>query len=379
MSDILISKEQLNRLQEIVSKQTNLDLAKENWSKFNEEERNFVISFVDTIYPKDSKVIKEAWYNTVMDILGVLDPTPVVDIINATSYFLQGNTLYGILTMVGAIPYAGDIVAKPVLGALKIGSKSTKTLESALKLSKNAAVGSKEYVAAEKAITGLAKEPGVIGTFLQKMGGGLGDKIIKTIDEIPAGPFKGMKDTIKSYFQLLSNAGKKSVRFQGTAKLLAADFKAGKAAAADVKALKDLLKGEKIFDVATLSKPGFFTNVFFGGIPRLFRSPQGRRMRILMQSTKWWLGFLDYIGIGNWVGPDEIVKQMGESKFNSKVDEYQRTPQAKKYFEEQFGQENMETTTEPQQQTTTQQTNNNPFSDFLRNLFLGKINPLPGS
>jgi hypothetical protein len=25
-----------------------------------------------------------------------------------------------------------------------------------------------------------------------------------------------------------------------------------------------------------------------------------------MQSTKWWLGFLDYVGLGNWVGADLI-------------------------------------------------------------------------
>jgi hypothetical protein len=57
-------------------------------------------------------LINEAWYNTVMDILGIIDPTPVVDIINATSYFIQGDTLFGILTIVGAIPYAGELLKK---------------------------------------------------------------------------------------------------------------------------------------------------------------------------------------------------------------------------------------------------------------------------
>ena len=61
-------------------------------------------------------LINEAWYNTVMDVLGIIDPTPIIDIINATSYFIQGDTLFGVLTIVSAIPYAGDIVAKPVLG-----------------------------------------------------------------------------------------------------------------------------------------------------------------------------------------------------------------------------------------------------------------------
>jgi hypothetical protein len=317
-----------------------------------------------------------------MDILGIIDPTPVVDIINATSYFIQGDTLFGILTIVGAIPYAGDFVAKPVLGALKIGGPSVKALESAIKLSKGAAVGSKEYKAAAATIEKLAKEPGVIGTFLQKMGGSFGNKVIKTIDEIPAGPFKGMKDTIKSYFQLLNNAGKKSVQFQGMAKGLAADFKAGKAVTGDVIALKDLLKSQKVFDTATLAKPGFFTNVFFGGIPRLFRSPDQRRLRILMQSTKWWLGFLDYIGLGNWVGAEELAKKMGEENFNKKVEEYNQTPEARQNFEDQFGTEGMEGQTNNQQQSTSSNTSSSPdldpFAKFLKNLLMGQVNPIPG-
>jgi hypothetical protein len=330
---------------------------------------------------EEKDLINEAWYNTVMDVLGIIDPTPIIDIINATSYFIQGDTLFGVLTIVGAIPYAGDIVAKPVLGALKVGGPSVKALESAIKLSKGAAVGSKEYKAATATIEKLAKEPGVIGGFLQKMGGSLGDKVIKTIDEIPAGPFKGLKDTIKSYFQLLSNAGKKSVQFQGLAKGLAADFKAGKAVTGDVIALKDLLKSKKVFDAATLAKPGFFTNVFFGGIPRLFRSPDQRRLRILMQSTKWWLGFLDYIGLGNWVGAEELVKKMGEENFTKKVEEYNQTPEAKQNFEDQFGTENMQGQTGTQQNTSssTDSTSNlDPLAKFLRNMLMGQVNPIPG-
>lgn len=332
---------------------------------------------------ENGELINEAaWYNTVMDILGIFDPTPIVDIINATSYFIQGDTLFGILTIVGAIPYAGDIVAKPVLGALKIGGPSVKALESAIKMSKGAAVGSKEYRAAQETIENLAKQPGVIGSFLQKMGGSFGDKVIKTIDEIPAGPFKGMKDTIKSYFQLLSNAGKKSVQFQGVAKGLAADFKVGKAVTGDVIALKDLLKSQKVFDAATLAKPGFFTNVFFGGIPRLFRSPDQRRLRILMQSTKWWLGFLDYIGLGNWVGAEELAKKMGEENFTKKVEEYNKTPEAKQNFEDQFGNENIQGQTSNQQSTTSSTTTStpdiDPFAKWLRNLLMGQLNPVPG-
>ena len=331
---------------------------------------------------ENGELINEAaWYNTVMDILGIIDPTPVVDIINATSYFIQGDTLFGILTIVGAIPYAGDLVAKPVLGALKIGGPSVKALESAIKMSKGAAVGSKEYKAAQETIERLAKEPGVIGSFLQKMGGGFGDKVIKTIDEIPAGPFKGMKNTIKSYFQLLGNAGKKGSMFQKRAGVLSKNFQKGTASVKDVELLKNYLTTQKVFNPATLTKPGFFTNVFFGGIPRLFRSPDQRRLRILMQSTKWWLGFLDYLGLGNWVGAEELAKKMGEENFNNKVEEYNQTPEAKQNFEDQFGSEGTEGQTSNQQSTTSSTTTSSdvdPFAKWLRNLLMGQLNPVPG-
>lgn len=379
MSEYIISPRQLMIIHEQISLEEKIKLAEEQWSKFSKSEKQFVINCLETFYPKKKGMIKEAWYNTVMDVLGIFDPTPIIDIINATSYFIQGDTLFGILTLVGAIPYAGDLVAKPVLGALKIGGPSVKALNSAVKLADGAAVGSKAYIEAGETIAKLAKEPGVIGTFLKKLGGPFGEKVLKTIDEIPAGPFKGMKNTIKSHFQLLHNAGKKSIAFQGLAKGLAADFKVGKAVTADVIALKDLLKAQKVFDTATLTKPGFFTNVFFGGIPRLFRSADGRRMRILMQSTKWWLGFLDYIGIGNWVGAEELASKMGEKEFMNKVEEYNQTPAANQYFQDQFGKENISTETGGTPQTTqTKPEEKDPFASFLRNLFTGQLNPLPG-
>jgi hypothetical protein len=138
-----------------------------------------------------------------------------------------------------------------------------------------------------------------------------------------------------------------------------------------------------VFNPATLTKPGFFTNVFFGGIPRLFRDPSQRRLRILMQSTKWWLGFLDYIGVGNWVGAEELVNKMGNENFTKKVDEYNQTPEAKQNFEDQFGSEGMEGQTNNQQNTspsssTTSTPDNDPLAKFFRGLFTGQLNPIPG-
>ena len=329
----------------------------------------------------DKKMINEAWYNNVMDIVGIIDPTPIVDTINAVSYFIQGDTLFGVLSLVAAVPgYVGDVVAKPAMGALKIGSKATKELEAALKLAKT------DSKAAGEIISRLSKDPGPVGKFLQSAGGagGWAEKVNSFIKEIPAGPFKGMKNTIMDYFTLLGRAGTKSKGVSGLAKSLEADLKAGKAGVQDIQALKDLMKAEKVFDVASLSKPGFMSQTFFGGIPRLFRSPEGRRLKIMMQQTKWWLGFLDYVGIGNWVGAEEVVKKLGSSEEMAKaMESYQKTPEAKQFFEESIsGSE----TTDPakavadnlKQSVSSDNVAGDPFAKFLRGLFTGQVNPIPG-
>lgn len=375
MPDIIISEKQFHFVHDEIEKQQNLQLAKENWEKFTENEKKFAIDVLEAFYPKKSKVIKEAWYNTLMDVVGIVDPTGIVDVINGISYFSQGNYLFGTLTLIAAIPYAGDIVAKPVLGALKIGSKSTKSLESAMKIMTTAKVGSAEYKQAENIIQGLATKPGIIGSFLQKMSGSLGTQVLSILDRIPNRFFKGFKNTLKDYVQLLINASKKGVRFSKESGELVTKFSKGTAKAEDVQKLKNILKTERIFDVKTLSKPGFMKNVFFGGIPRLFRSPEQRRLKIMMQSTKWWLGALDFMGFGNFVGPDEAIKDMGEEEFMKKLEEYQKTPEASKYFDEQFG----ETTPTPEQQPSSNvqspKSGESELQNFLAKLIMGQINP----
>jgi hypothetical protein len=102
-----------------------------------------------------------------------------------------------------------------------------------------------------------------------------------------------------------------------------------------------------------------------------------------MQSTKWWLGFLDYIGLGNWVGAEELAKKMGDENFMQKVEEYNQTPEAQQNFEDQFGSQSGQSQTNNQQNTSTSSTsssesNLDPFAKMLRNLLMGQINPVPG-
>lgn len=334
----------------------------------------------------EQETLNEAWYNTAMEVLGLVDPTGIVDIVNGISYFVQGDMLFGVLSIVSAIPYAGDAVAKPVMGALKLGSKSTKALQSALKTAQTAAKGSKQYDAALDTLRVLSKESGPVGKFLQAAGGanGWAQKVNKVLDMIPLGPFKGMKNALMDYITLLGRAGEKSVGFQSRLKVLLQAPPAN--LTRNIPEVQKFLKTSKIFDAAALSKPGFLSQTFFGGIPRLFRSSDGRRLRILMQSTKWWLGFLDYIGLGNYVGAEELSKKMGDEQFMKKLEQYQSTPQAKEYFDQEFPEGSQGQESQPSQsqsQNTEASSSNNsvvldPLAKFLKNVLMGQLNPIPG-
>jgi hypothetical protein len=316
----------------------------------------------------NKEVITEAqWYNLVGDILGIADPTGVVDVVNGISYFSQGDHLFGLLSIISAIPYAGDVVAKPVMGALKIGGTATKELKAALKL---AEVG--KTVEAGAALSKLAEKPGIVGKFLQSAKS-WAPKVAQKIDKLPAGPLKGFKTTIIDYLKLLENAGAKSVKFQKATGNLAKYMGNAAKPAENIKALQTLLKDEKIF--SGLTKKGPLANIFLGGAPRLFGN---RRMRILMRQTKWWLGFLDYIGVANFVGPDELSSKMSESEIAKKMNDYNQTPEAKKYAEEDFGsktvsQEEIDDFIKNRQQgKTTQTTSSSSEGDAISN-FMDKI------
>ena len=129
------------------------------------------------------------------------------------------------------------------------------------------------------------------------------------------------------------------------------------------------MKSEKILDPKLLSKPGVFSQIVYGGIPRLFGN---RRMRILMGQTKFFFGFLDFLGIANFVGPDDVAKMLGgEDEMMKKLEEYQKTPEAKEYFKEEFEnnpefQEQMNASAENKQDGT---------SEFIKKLVGSLLTP----
>ncbi len=100
----------------------------------------------------DEELLKESkWYNTFLDVVGIVDPTGIADGINAISYFRQGDMLFGILSLISLVPYLGDAIAKPFIGIIKAGKINKNIINSALK-SGNAA-----KVAAEMGKSGKGK------------------------------------------------------------------------------------------------------------------------------------------------------------------------------------------------------------------------------
>lgn len=318
---------------------------------------------------KENMIQESEWYNTVGDILGIVDPTGIVDVVNSISYFSQGDHLFGLLTLISAIPYAGDVVAKPVLGSLKIGSTASKELKVAMDLAK---VG--KTTEASASLAKLATEPGVVGKFLRGAES-WAPKVAEKVERLPGGIFKGFKETILGYLKLLETAGAKSAKFGMEAGKLAKTITNVAKPVENIKALQAILKGEKI--AASLPKTGKLASIFIGGAPRLLGD---RSLRVLMRRTKFWLGFLDYIGLGNFVGPDELIGKMGNKAVQDKMNQYVKTPQAKEYAKQDFGNQTIEggepqTSTSPSRETTGN-SGQDPLQNFFHGLFGGELKNL---
>jgi hypothetical protein len=108
-----------------------------------------------------------------------------------------------------------------------------------------------------------------------------------------------------------------------------------------------------------------------------------------MRKTKWYLGLLDFLGIGNFVGPDELKEQLGDAKFEQSIESYNGTDQSRQYAQEDFGSEaaaqdflnrqgggTSQSTTQPDTQSTTQssaKTTLDPLSWLLQSTLKGAL------
>ena len=378
MAEIIIKESQLKLIKGELAKQSEMRLAEEKWNKFSDEEKEFLVEFLKAVYPKKTKLIKESWYNTLGDIVGIFDPTGVVDLVNGISYISQGENLFGFLSIISAIPYAGDVVAKPVMIALKLRKPSAKALEAVMKTAK---AGDTAKAAAD--LSKLAATGGITGTFVKGIEK-IAPSIKSVIERVPGGFLtSGIKKTILGWLDLFGKAGKEvKIAKQVTGNL--ASRMARMAPDVAVKELEILSKAIKsssgVFTGYRTTKGLFSWKTVFGGMPQLMG--RNKSVRALMRQSKWWLGFLDYIGLGNFVGPDELSEKLGgEDAMQRKMEEYNKTPDAKKNFEDQYGSERTESQTDNRQNTsssTISKPDIDPLAKFFRNLVMGQVNPIPG-
>ena len=85
---------------------------------------------------KDGKLLTEVDWNFVADIVGIVDPTGVVDLANGISYATQGRWLFAFLSWVAIVPYVGDAVAKPFSFMLRGSKGAVKSVDAAIKTGK---------------------------------------------------------------------------------------------------------------------------------------------------------------------------------------------------------------------------------------------------
>jgi hypothetical protein len=377
MVQIVINENQLNLIKGELIKQSEISLAEEKWNNFTNEEKQFVVELLRVTYPEKSKLIKENWLNTVGDIVGIFDPTGVVDLINGISYIRQGENLFGFLSIVSAIPYAGDFVAKPVMAALKLGKPSAKALNGVMKTAKAG-----DVTKAGADLAKLAETGGITGAFVKGIQL-IGTKLKSLVERIPGGiATSGLKNTILGWIDLFSKAGSRAIQTKQVISNLAKRIPkmSPVKAAEELTALKSAIKSSPdVFTGYRTTKGVLSWKTVFGGMPQLMG--RNKSVRALMRQSKWWLGFLDYVGLGNFVGPEELSKQLGgEDAMRQKMEEYNRTPDAKQNFEDQYGKENdgSSNTNNPPASSASPKMELDPFAKFLRGILTGGLNPIPG-
>ena len=327
MSRLSLTESELKNKMVQIYKEEQIKILDEKWNKLSGSDRQFVLEFLKVLYPEKAMLVTESrWYNTLGDIVGIFDPTGVVDIVNGISYWRQGDKLYAVLSWVSALPFLGDAIAKPVVGVMKVGGGAAKAFKSA------AIAGDAVKIAETAKMAG-----GPIAKLVEKTptwGGKLMNMLRSLIGKVPL-LGRGLVKLIDEYVMIFTKAGKE---MKTSGELATKMFGKGE---------KALSKAEKEELMAAVKKEGqfrgfrdykgetqsFANKYISGGMGRLWGN---RATRSLMRRTKWYLGLLDFIGVANFVGPDELEQKYGD--LQSKVDAYSQTPQAQQYASEEFGQ-----------------------------------------
>ena len=242
------------------------------------------------------------WYNTLGDIAGIFDPTGIIDLANGVSYWNQGDKLFALLSWISVVPYVGDVLAKPVVGVLKAGGKATRAFKGAVvagdavKIAETAKVaGGPISKMVESAPTWGGKLLQVLKTAVGKVPG-IGGPLVRAVEEFVGIFTKASRElklpsTITKGGKIINvEKGLSSLEKQKLFKSL--EKEQGKLFRGHKDVRNSWLKYMK--SDATLGQK------MWAGVPRLFGGNPATRS--LMRRTKTYLGFLDWLGFGNFVG-----------------------------------------------------------------------------
>lgn len=332
----------------------------------------------ETLYYDNNQILNEEWWNTLGDVVGIFDPTGVVDLVNGLDYIRQGDYFFGLLSMISIIPYVGDAVAKPIMGVSK-GSKTMRGVNSAMKVVKkggSTAEASKILADAGKASPLFAK---LLDTSIS-----WGGKLKQIIDKIPGGKLTGgLRKLLMDWIDLFIGVAKQRKNVGAITANLAKRVKSADPATATalMKTFQTQLgKSSRILRDYKMTDPGFMAKYVWPGL-----SFRNRELTGLLRKTKFYAGLLDYLGVANFVGPEELSKKIGEENMRNKLTEYSKTTQGQQYWSEDMSgvqQQTVEKPTQPKPTTSTSSSNDSieddPLNKMLKSMLMGSLNPIPG-
>lgn len=352
MKSIILKESDLKEKFSEIYKEEQIKILEEKWNKLKNEDKQLVLEFLKYLYPEKAKLIKESkWYNTLGDVAGIFDPTGTIDLVNGISYWRQGDHLFAMLSWISVIPFLGDVIAKPIVGLFKAGGIVGKEFKAAVAAADAAKIAS------------TAKQSGPLRIFLQRApewGGKLLTMLKKFISKFPF--IRKVIPIVENYIKLFKGASAE-MKVAGTA---------GKEAEAVFKGFRDFSGVKNNWfkymksDAPLWEKLNAGSFRIFGGNPAT---------RSLMRRSKWYLGFLDTIGLANTVGPEELESKVPD--LEEKLNEYNRSEEAQRNIEKDISAGTTESTTTSPPPPPTSETKKSEIPDILK-ILVPEIGMVPG-
>jgi len=316
-----------------IYKEEQFKILEEKWNKLSKSDKIFVVEILKKTNKKKNNLNEAKWYNTLMDIVGVFDPSGAVDAINAISYFNQGDYIFAIMSLISVFPYIGDAIAKPIIGILKYGKGAAKLIRGAKTSTQWGKLGAK-FSIIRKLINQIAE---------------IGPKLIAMIERIPGG--KRFTKVVREWVEMLKKAKQ--------AKATMVVDKTGKLTSAEVRVFRDYGIDQNWSTLWKIWKRGGFK--------------KNRQLSRLLRKTKFYMAFLDFIDFTGTFDPygnsSEDLAKLENGDFDEDFEKYMKTPEAQAAWNSEMSQipdQPVQQTSQPQAAATA-----TPKSTISQDPFLG--------